>query len=527
MLDIKDIAEKINVTKYRLYGDDKAKVPHNLVQDLPDRKGKLILVTAITPTKAGEGKTTTTISLGQAFDIMGKKTIIALREPSLGPVFGMKGGGAGGGKAQIVPMEEINLHFTGDIHAVTSANNLLSAMIDNHIHQGNKLGIKTVIWKRVMDMNDRALRDIRLSSGGVLGKNPASEYETGFEITAASEVMAILCLAAGQEDLMKRLSDIIIGFNHAGEPVYCRDLKAEGSMAVLLKDALDPNLVQTTEGCPAFVHGGPFANIAHGCNSIIATKMALKLADYVITEAGFASDLGAEKFFNIKCRTAGIRPDCVVIVTTIRALLEHGEGSVVKGFGNLEKHVKNIENFQLPYLIALNSFESDTLDDLQAFFELCEKKGYRAESSKGYAEGGSGAIDLARAALREIEIGENEFKHTYELDDSLKTKIEKVAQKVYGASGVIFSETAEQQIAGFEKYRLPICMAKTQYSLSDKQSLGGLCENFKITVRDMALRNGAGFIVVYLGDIMTMPGLSRTPAAENITLEDGKIKGVF
>ncbi len=508
------------------YGSNKAKIPYTLKDDLPEKNSKLILTTAITPTKAGEGKTTTTIAMGQAFQKIGKKAIIALREPSLGPVFGVKGGGAGGGKCRIEPMEEINLHFTGDLHAVTSANNLLSAMIDNHIHQGNELNIDKVVWQRVLDMNDRALRTILINSSG---KPSKGTYETGFEITAASEVMAVLCLASDLDDLKRRLGNLIIGYDKDGNTLRARDLKAQGSMAVLLKDAINPNLVQTVEGSPALVHGGPFANIAHGCNSIIATKLALKLADYVITEAGFGSDLGAEKFLNVKCRVADLKPDVVVLVATIRAIKEHGDGDLEKGFCNVKRHLKNIRNFGLPVVIGINRFADDTDEEIAKLTELCENENVRVEMHDGFMKGGEGATDLARAVIETIETSENNFNFVYPIDASIKQKIEAIAEKVYGASGVDYTEEAEEKIKLYsEEYgKYPIIMAKTPLSLSDNKKAGGCPDDFRITVRDMTVKGGAEFIVVYLGKVMTMPGLSREPAALDIDLVDGEIVGLF
>ena len=508
------------------YGSNKAKIPYTLKDTLPEKNCKLILTTAITPTKAGEGKTTTTIALGQAFAKLGKKAIIALREPSLGPVFGVKGGGAGGGKCRIEPMEEINLHFTGDLHAITSANNLLSAMIDNHIFQGNELNIDKVVWMRVMDMNDRALRTILINSGGKPNKGT---YETGFEITAASEVMAVLCLATDLDDLKRRLGNLIIGYDNEGKTLRAKDLKAEGSMSVLLKDAINPNLVQTVEGSPAIVHGGPFANIAHGCNSIIATKLALKLADYVVTEGGFGSDLGAEKFLDVKCRVANLKPDAVVLVATIRAIMEHGNGDLEKGFFNVRQHLNNIRNFGLPVVIGINRFASDTNSEIAQLRKLCEAENVKVEMHDGFMQGGNGAIKLAQAVIETINNSKNNFHFVYEDDATIKEKIEAVATKVYGAEGVDYTETAEEKIKLYsnEYGNYPIIMAKTPLSLSDNQKAGGCATNFRIKVRDMIVKGGAEFIVVYLGSVMTMPGLSKVPAALGIDLVDGEIEGLF
>lgn len=522
-----EVAKDLNLQDNIIpYGSNKAKIPYTLKDTLPKKESKLILTTAITPTKAGEGKTTTTIALGQAFQKIGKKAVIALREPSLGPVFGVKGGGAGGGKCRIEPMEEINLHFTGDLHAITSANNLLSAMIDNHIFQGNELNIEKVVWQRVMDMNDRALRKILINSGGRPNKGT---YETGFEITAASEVMAVLCLASDLDDLKRRLGNLIIGYDKNNKTLRAKDLKAEGSMSVLLKDAINPNLAQTVEGSPAIVHGGPFANIAHGCNSIIATKLALKLADYVITEAGFGSDLGAEKFLDVKCRVANLKPDAVVLVATIRAIKEHGKGDLEKGFSNVKQHLNNIRNFKLPVLIGINRFQDDTDEEIAKLTELCKAENVRVEMHDGFMKGGSGAVKLAEAVIETINKGENNFQFVYPSDASIKEKIEAVATKVYGAVGVDYTEEAEEKIKLYSKEysNYPIIMAKTPLSMSDDQKAGGCITNFRITVRNMTVKGGAEFIVVYLGKIMTMPGLSKRPAALDIDLVDGEIVGLF
>jgi formate--tetrahydrofolate ligase len=526
MKPINEIAEELELKEIIPYGQKFAKINHILVDSLPERECKLILTTAITPTKAGEGKTTTTIALGQAFAKMGKKAVIALREPSLGPVFGVKGGGAGGGKCRIEPMEEINLHFTGDIHAITSANNLLSAMIDNHIFQGNELNIDKVEWMRVLDMNDRALRRILINAGG---KPSKGTYKTGFEITAASEVMAVLCLSKDLNDLKRRLGNLIIGYDNAGKTLMAKDLNAQGSMAVLLKDAINPNLVQTVEGSPAIVHGGPFANIAHGCNSIIATKLALKLSDYVITEGGFGADLGAEKFLDVKCRVANLKPDAVVLVATVRAIKEHGQGDLEKGFFNVVQHINIIKNFGLPFVIGINRFKDDTDDEIQTLRTFCENEGAKVEMHTGFVDGGAGAVDLAKAVIDTIENSTNNFNFIYPDEMSIKEKIEAVASKVYGAIGVDYTDNAEEKIKLYsEDYgNYPIIMAKTPLSLSDSKKAGGCATDFRITVKNLVVKNGAEFIVVYLGKIMTMPGLSKEPAALGIDLIDGEIDGLF
>ncbi len=525
------------------YGNYKAKIDYNLLGTSTDvSKGKLILVTAITPTPAGEGKTTTTVGLGDALNSLGKKTMIALREPSLGPVFGIKGGAAGGGYAQVLPMEDINLHFTGDIHAVGAANNLLAAMLDNHIHQGNALGIDTrrIVWRRAMDMNDRQLRSI---VNGLGGSGNGVPREDGFDITVASEIMAIMCLAENIEDLRERLSKIITAYDEKGEPVTAGMLKAQGAMAVILKDALKPNLVQTLENNPAFVHGGPFANIAHGCNSVIATKTALRLCDYVVTEAGFGADLGAEKFFDIKCRKAGLIPDAVVIVATVRALKHHGGVSrdklreenlkaLAKGMPNLLKHVENVTQiFGLPAVVAINKFPSDTEEELEFIAKKCAGYGVKAVLSDVWGKGGEGGRELAKRVLEAIEKQQNQFKFAYSDGDSIIDKINKIAVEVYGAKGVDFSGPAMKGIKQAEKLGLsdlPVCMAKTQYSLSDNPKLLARPEDFKIVVRDIRISAGAGFIVAITGDVMTMPGLPKLPAAEAIDVnKEGKISGLF
>jgi len=523
-------------------GKYKAKLTDALwerVKDRPD--GKLVLVTAINPTPAGEGKTTTTVGLGQAMAKIGKKAIIALREPSLGPVMGIKGGAAGGGYSQVVPMEDINLHFTGDMHAITAANNLLSAAIDNHIQQGNELGIdpRQIIWKRAMDMNDRALRNIVVGLGGKANGTPR---EDGFLITVASEIMAILCLSTGIMDLKERLGKIIIGYTYDGEPVSARDLKVNGAMALLLKDAIKPNLVQTLENTPALMHGGPFANIAHGCNSIIATRLGLKLADYCITEAGFGADLGAEKFLNIKCRYAGLKPDAVVLVATIRALKYNGGvkkemlaitdlNALEKGFVNLEKHIENIRKFKVPVIVAINHFSTDSDEETNFIKKKCESLNVEVAFSDVFSKGGEGGRELAEKLVKLIENQKTDFRYLYDTNLSINQKIEIIAKEIYGARGVVYLPTAEKAIKKIESLnmdKLPICMAKTQYSLSDNPSLLGRPEGFDITVREIKLSAGAGFIVAITGDIMTMPGLPKVPAAEKIDIDEkGIITGLF
>lgn len=544
MKPITEVAAKLGISEDYLiqYGKYKAKVSLDLMEELKDKNdGKLILVTAINPTPAGEGKTTTNIGLSMAFNKIGKNAITAIREPSLGPSFGIKGGAAGGGYAQVVPMEDINLHFTGDFHAITTANNLISALLDNHIQQGNELGIdpRRIVWKRVLDMNDRALRHVVVGLGGRPNGVPR---EDGFDITVASEIMAIFCLARDLEDLKERVGNIIIAYKYDGSPVYVKDIKAQGAVALIMKDAMAPNLVQTLENTPAFIHGGPFANIAHGCNSIIATKMALKLADYTITEAGFGADLGAEKFFNIKSRFAGLKPDAAVIVATVRALKHHGGSSkeelgqenldyLAKGFENLEKHIENVNKFGVPAVVAINRFPTDTERELDFLIDKCKENGAEAVISEVWAKGGDGAIDLAKKLVEVIESQKSNFKVLYDVNDSIKEKIEKIAKEVYGADGVDFTKACEKQIANIEKLgmdKMPICMAKTQYSLSDDPSLIARPMGFRITVRDIRISNGAGFLVALTGDIMTMPGLPKVPAANNIDiLPSGEIVGLF
>jgi len=541
---ITEIAKKIGIGEdhLELYGNYKAKISAGIWEKIKDNKdGKLILVTAITPTPAGEGKTTTTVGLADGMSLIGEKVMVALREPSLGPVFGMKGGAAGGGYAQIVPMEDINLHFTGDMHAIGAANNLLAAMIDNHIHQGNLLGIdpRRIPWKRCVDMNDRQLRNV---VDGLGGKTHGVPREDGFEITVASEIMAILCLANDIEDLKNRISDIIVGYTYDNRPIKAEEINAQGAVAALLKDAVKPNLVQTLEKTPAFVHGGPFANIAHGCNSVIATKTALKLADYVITEAGFAADLGAEKFFDIKCRQAELKPDAVVVVATVRALKNHGGvakeqlngeniDALKKGMPNLIQHIENIQNvYKLPCVVAINAFPTDTKAELETVRRECDKIGVNVELSNVWAEGGKGGKKLAKEVVRLCKEA-GDFSFAYEEDDRIKSKVEAVAKRVYRADGVSFTDVAAREIEQLEKMgygNLPICIAKTQYSFSDNPELKGAPRDFEITVKKVKLSAGAGFVVVYTGDIMTMPGLPKKPAAESIDVDKkGKIIGLF
>lgn len=543
---IAQIAGQLGIREEELepYGRYKAKLNESLFQRLQDQPdGKLILVTAINPTPAGEGKTTTTAGLGQAMAKIGKKAVIALREPSLGPVFGIKGGAAGGGYAQVLPMEDINLHFTGDMHAITAANNLLCAMLDNHIHQGNELGIdqRRIVIKRCMDMNDRELRNIVAGLGGKINGVPR---EDGFIITVASEVMAILCLAKDLSDLKKRLGDILVAYTFDNQPVFARDLKADGAMTALLKDAILPNLVQTLEGTPAIMHGGPFANIAHGCNSVRATRLALKLADYCITEAGFGSDLGAEKFFDIKCRLAGLKPSAVVVVATVRALKYNGGiakadlaqenvPALQKGIVNLKAHVENMQKFGIPVVVAINRFHTDTDAELKVIDDCCRGLGVPYALSEVFGKGGEGGVELAKTVVQVIEEndGAERFAPIYSLDLPLKEKIQAIATKIYGADGVQYTAAAEKNIKEIEALgggRLPVCIAKTQYSLSDNPALLGRPEGFQITVREARLSNGAGFVVVLTGNIMTMPGLPKVPAAEKIDVnEKGIIEGLF
>lgn len=538
--NILDIAKKTNIDEndVELYGKYKAKIS-NFEKYNKNSKGKLVLVTAMSPTPLGEGKTTISIAIADGLRKIGKKSILALREPSLGPVFGMKGGATGGGHAQVAPMEDINLHFTGDIHAITSANNLLSAMIDNHIYYGNKLQIEKVVWKRCVDLNDRQLRKIQT---GLSGESKIVPREDGFDISVASEIMAIVCLSENIEELKQRLGNIIIGYNKKEEPIFSKDLKAEGAMAVLLKDAIKPNLVQTLEHTPAIIHGGPFANIAHGCNSVRATKTALKMADYVITEAGFGADLGAEKFFDIKCRKSGLKPDAVVLVATVRALKYNGGvpktelsaenlDALKKGIVNLEKHIENLQKYGVPVVVTLNAFVSDTQAELDYIQKFCEDKGCEFALAKVWEKGGEGGIELAEKVLKTLETKKSNFHCLYETDQPVKAKIETIAKEIYGAGSVNYSAAANKQIAQLEQLgfgNLPICMAKTQYSLSDDPTLLGRPEGFEMNVREAYVSAGAGFIVVLTGSVMTMPGLSKSPAAYNIDVnDDGVITGLF
>lgn len=543
MKPITEIAKglDINDDELELYGRYKAKVSLKLLERLKNKPdGKLVLVTAINPTPAGEGKTTTNVGLSMAINKLGKKAITTLREPSLGPVFGIKGGAAGGGYSQVVPMEDINLHFTGDFHAITSAHNLLAALIDNHIHQGNALNIdpKRIVWKRVMDMNDRALRNIVIGLGK---KSDGVTRESGFDITVASEIMAILCLATSLTDLKERLSRMVVAYNMEGKPVTAGDLHATGAMALLLKDAIKPNLVQTLENTPAFIHGGPFANIAHGCNSVLATKTALKLGEYVITEAGFGADLGAEKFFDIKCRYAGLKPDAVVIVATVRALKYNGGvpkselgkenlEALEKGISNLERHIENVAKFGVPAVVAINRFPTDTDAELKLLDEKCRAKGVEVVLSEVFTKGGEGGIELAKKVIELCETRKPNFRPIYCVENSIEEKIETIAKEIYRADGVDFTSEARKQIKqltelGYDK--LPICMAKTQYSFSDDEKLLGAPTNFRITVREVKVSAGAGFIVALTGQIMTMPGLPKVPAANGMDIyEDGTIVGL-
>ena len=544
MVHIREVAAKLDIPEddLELYGKYKAKLSDELIRRVSDRKdGKLILVTAINPTPAGEGKTTTSVGLGEAFGRLGKRAVIALREPSLGPCFGIKGGAAGGGYAQVVPMEDLNLHFTGDFHAITSANNLLAALLDNHIQQGNELGIdpRQIVWKRCMDMNDRVLRNIVVGLGS---KMDGMVREDHFVITVASEIMAILCLADDMHDLKRRLGRIIVAYTFDGKPVTADDLKATGAMAALLKDALKPNLIQTLEHTPAIVHGGPFANIAHGCNSVRATKTALKLADYVITEAGFVADLGAEKFFDIKCRKAGLAPDAVVLVATVRALKYNGGvakadlgtenlDALKKGIVNLEKHIENLQKFGVPVVVTLNSFVTDTKAETDYVEQFCRERGCEFALSEVWEKGGKGGIELANKVLLTLEQKESHFKPLYPDDMSLEDKIATVAREIYGADGVTYSAAAKKElkrIADMGMSSFPVCMAKTQYSLSDDQTKLGRPNGFTINVREVYVSAGAGFVVAVTGSIMTMPGLSKNPAAYGIDVnDDGVITGLF
>ena len=568
---IEEIASKIGIEKEDIetYGKDKAKISESINEKIKDKKeGKLILVTAMSPTPLGEGKTTISIAVADGLSKIGKKSILALREPSLGPVFGIKGGATGGGRVQVAPMEDINLHFTGDIHAITSANNLLASLIDNHIYFGNELEIEKVTWKRCVDLNDRQLRKIET---GLSGEKNIKPREDGFDITVASEIMAILCLAKDRKELKQMLGNITIGYNKQGKPVYAKDLKAEGAMAVLLKDAIKPNLVQTLEHTPAIIHGGPFANIAHGCNSIIATKLAMKLADYTITEAGFGADLGAEKFLDIKCRKAGIKPDVVILVATLKAIKYHGGvpkediqkenfEALEKGIENLYKHINNIKKFGLEVIIALNKYTQDTEKEIQWLENKLEQKNIQLSLVEGWAKGGEGAIDIAKKIVKATENPENKkietnnveednkticnteiknnnekstenIKFIYSLEESIKEKIEKIATKIYYAEGVEYSQEAEEKIKQIEKLgyeKLPICIAKTQYSFSDDAKNLDETSKYKIHIRDIELKTGAGFIVALAGKIMTMPGLPKKPAAEEIDIDEkGNVIGIF
>ncbi|MBP2099755.1 formate--tetrahydrofolate ligase [Enterococcus rivorum] len=544
MKPIKEVAESLNLTEddYELYGKFKAKLDAHELEKMKDRQdGKLILVTAITPTPAGEGKTTTSVGLADGLTKIGKKAMLALREPSLGPVFGVKGGAAGGGYAQVVPMEDINLHFTGDFHAIGAANNLLAALLDNHIHHGNTLQIdsRRITWKRVVDMNDRQLRYI---VDGLQGKVNGVPREDGYDITVASEIMAILCLANNIIDLKEKLRKIIVAYNFAGDPVTAGDLKAEGALTALLKEAIHPNLVQTLEHTPALIHGGPFANIAHGCNSVLATKMSMKYADYTITEAGFGADLGAEKFIDIKCRLADIKPDAVVLVATIRALKMHGGvpknalgdenvKAVIDGFPNLEKHLINIQEvYGLPVVVAINKFPTDTQAELTAVEEACKKRNVEVVLSEVWEKGGEGAISLAEKVI-ELAEQPNSFSYVYDLEDSIEEKLTKIVQKVYGGKGVEITKAARREMQDLERLgfgNYPICMAKTQYSFSDDATLIGAPKDFTVTIRNMKISAGAGFIVALTGTVMTMPGLPKSPAAERIDVdEQGVISGLF
>jgi len=537
--NILDIAKKTNIDEndVELYGKYKAKIS-NFEKYNKNSKGKLVLVTAMSPTPLGEGKTTISIAIADGLRKIGKKSILALREPSLGPVFGMKGGATGGGHAQVAPMEDINLHFTGDIHAITSANNLLSAMIDNHIYYGNKLQIEKVVWKRCVDLNDRQLRKIQT---GLSGESKIVPREDGFDISVASEIMAIICLSENIEELKQRLGNIIIGYNKKEEPIFSKDLKAEGAMAVLLKDAIKPNLVQTLEHTPAIIHGGPFANIAHGCNSVIATKLGMELAEYTVTEAGFGADLGAEKFIDIKCRKAQIKPDVVICVATIKALKYHGGvpkekilneniEALKKGMKNLYKHIDNLKNiFGQNVIVAINKFNTDTVVELDYLKEELSKRNIKVSIVESWAKGGNGAIDIAQKIVNMPE--SQTIKYCYDLNDSIVDKVRKVAQNVYGAENVIFSDETMKKVEKIEKLgyeNLPICIAKTQYSFSDNAKNIECAEKFNININDVELKAGAGFIVIYTGKIMTMPGLPQTPAAENIDISnDGEISGIF
>ena len=539
---IKEIAKKINLNEddLELYGKYKAKIDPSIIKE--NKNGKLILVTAINPTPAGEGKSTTTIGLADALTKLNKNTVIALREPSFGPVMGVKGGAAGGGYAQVIPMEDINLHFTGDLHAITTANNAIASMVDNHIHQGNELRIDPtrVIWHRCLDMNDRALRNVVVGLGGSVNGVPREDH---FDITVASEIMAVLCLANDLEDFKKRVGRIVVAYNYDKKPVTVDDIKATGAITLIMKDALKPNLVQTLEHTPTLIHGGPFANIAHGCNSVIATKTALKLGDYVVTEAGFGADLGAEKFLDIKCRMADLHPSCVVIVATIRALKMHGGvaktdlnienvDALLKGITNLEKHIENIKKYHLPYVVAINRFGSDSEDEIKALENWSKENNHPVALSEVFAKGGDGGIELAKKVIEEITYrdGSKDFAPIYDENDTIENKIGAICKEIYGADGVEFTTAAKRQIATLNENgwnKLPICIAKTQYSLSDNPLLLGRPSNFKVTIRELKPSIGAGFIVALSGDIMTMPGHPKKPAANNMDVIDGKTVGLF
>lgn len=538
------IAEKVGLTDddLELYGKYKAKISFDAIKRLSKNEdGKLVLVTAITPTPAGEGKTLTTIGLAQALNYMGHKAVVALREPSLGPVFGIKGGAAGGGYSQVLPMEDINLHFTGDMHAITAANNLLAAAIDNHVHQGNalRIDVRRVIWKRVMDMNDRALRNIVVGMGGKVCGFPREDH---FMITVASEIMAALCLASDLMDLKKRMGDITVAYDLDGNLVTARQLGVEGAMAILMKDAIKPNLAQTIEHTPALVHGGPFANIAHGCNSVVATKLALKMGDIAVTEAGFGADLGAEKFMDIKCRFAGIKPNAVVVVATVRALKMHGGvdkknlqeeniEALKKGFANLAKHVENMRTYDVPVVVGINKFATDTDAEIAALRQLCADYGVEAALNNCWAEGGKGGVELGEKVLKLIAQPQTPYKPLYDVNDTIAQKMETIVEKIYGGAGVVFESKAQKQVAELEKFgldKMPLCVAKTQYSLSDDPALLGAPKDFTVTVKDVRVCTGAGFIVCQTGDIMTMPGLPKVPAANRMDIdENGVITGLF
>lgn len=544
MIPIIEVAAKLGIHEDDIvnYGKYKAKVSLKVLDNLKDKPdGKLILVTAINPTPAGEGKTTTNIGLSMGLNKIGKTAITTLREPSLGPSFGVKGGAAGGGYSQVVPMEDINLHFTGDFHAITTSNNLISALIDNHIQQGNILGIdpRKIVWRRVLDMNDRALRNIVVGLGGKPDGMPREDH---FDITVASEIMAIFCLSDNLEDLKERVSRIVVAYKFDGSPVYVRDIKAQGAVALLMRDAINPNLVQTVENTPAFIHGGPFANIAHGANSLTATKMALKLAEYTVTEAGFGADLGAEKFFNITARFGNLKPDAAVIVATVRALKHHGGAKkeelgtenldqLAKGFENLEKHIENVNKFGVPAVVAINKFPTDTDAELNFILDRCKELGADAVLSEVWNKGGDGGVELAKKVVKVVEKNEANYKTLYDVEESIQAKIEKIAKEIYGADGVDYTSSCQKQIKNIEKLgfdRMPICMAKTQYSFSDDPKLLGRPTGFRITVREIKISAGAGFLVALTGDVMTMPGLPKVPASNNIDiLPSGEIVGLF